>query len=65
MPMCADFQLVTPMQPAKAGETIVMLVTVTVLVAVLGTVKFRQIQAAVAQASSFQPPPEAVTGVGS
>ena len=40
-----------------------MLVAVTILVAVLGTVKFRQIQAAVAQASSFQPPPEAVTTV--
>jgi len=40
-----------------------MLAAVTVLVAGLGTVKFRQIQAAVAQASSFQPPPEAVTTV--
>lgn len=42
---------------------IVMLAAVTVLVTGLGTVKFRQIQAAVAQASSFQPPPEAVTTV--
>jgi membrane fusion protein (multidrug efflux system) len=40
-----------------------MLAAVTVLVSVLGTVKFRQIQAAIAEASSFQPPPEAVTTV--
>lgn len=40
-----------------------MLAVVTVLITGLGTVKFRQIQAAVAQASSFQPPPEAVTTV--
>jgi membrane fusion protein (multidrug efflux system) len=40
-----------------------MLAVVTVVVAGLGMIKFRQIQAAVAQASSFQPPPEAVTTV--
>ena len=42
---------------------IAMLAVVAVLVAGLGTVKFRQIQAAMAQAASFQPPPEAVTTV--
>jgi membrane fusion protein (multidrug efflux system) len=40
-----------------------MLIAMAVLVTALGAVKFRQIQAAVAQASSFQPPPEAVTTV--
>jgi membrane fusion protein (multidrug efflux system) len=40
-----------------------MMAAVTVLIAVLGTVKFHQIQVAIAQASSFQPPPEAVTTV--
>jgi membrane fusion protein (multidrug efflux system) len=38
-----------------------MLAGMAVFVAVLGTVKFRQIQMAAAQAASFQPPPEAVT----
>jgi membrane fusion protein (multidrug efflux system) len=42
---------------------IVMLVTVLAFVTVIGTVKFRQIQAGMAQAASFQPPPEAVTTV--
>ena len=46
-----------------AKRMLVMLVTVAAFLAVIGTVKFRQIQAAVAQASSFQPPPEAVTTV--
>ena len=32
-----------------------------VFIAVIGWVKFSQIQTAIAQASSFQPPPEAVT----
>jgi membrane fusion protein, multidrug efflux system len=41
----------------------VMLIAMAVLVAALGTVKFRQVQAAIAQASSFQPPPEAVTTI--
>ncbi len=41
---------------------IMLLVTATFIVAI-GTVKFRQIQAAIAQASSFQPPPVAVTTV--
>ncbi|PYQ55217.1 MAG: efflux transporter periplasmic adaptor subunit [Acidobacteria bacterium] len=46
-----------------AKRMIVMLATVAAFLAVIGTVKFRQIQAAVAQAASFQPPPEAVTTV--
>jgi membrane fusion protein (multidrug efflux system) len=40
-----------------------MLAVVGALIASLGFVKFRQIQVAIAQASSFQPPPEAVTTV--
>jgi membrane fusion protein (multidrug efflux system) len=40
-----------------------MLVAVAVVIAALGTLKFHQIQVAIAQASSFQPPPEAVTTV--
>src|SRR5258705_5605474 len=41
-----------------------MILVVMVMVTFLGTVgfvKFRQVQAAIAQSSSFQPPPEAVT----
>jgi membrane fusion protein (multidrug efflux system) len=40
-----------------------MLAVIGALIAVLGAVKFHQIQVAIAQASSFQPPPEAVTTV--
>lgn len=40
-----------------------MLAVVGALIAALGAVKFHQIQVAIAQASSFQPPPEAVTTV--
>lgn len=40
-----------------------MLLAVAVFVGALGTVKYRQIQAASAQGASFQPPPEAVTTV--
>jgi membrane fusion protein (multidrug efflux system) len=42
---------------------LVMLVGVAAFVAAIGSFKFRQVQAAIAQASSFQPPPEAVTTV--
>ena len=42
---------------------ITMLAVVGALIAALGAVKFHQIQVAIAQASSFQPPPEAVTTV--
>jgi membrane fusion protein (multidrug efflux system) len=41
----------------------VMLAAVVVFVTAIGFVKYKQIQTAVAQASSFQPPPEAVTTV--
>ena len=40
---------------------IVMLVAVAVFLGIVGTVKVRQIQAGMAMAASFQPPPEAVT----
>src|SRR5262245_3656013 len=38
-----------------------MLAAVAVFIAALGAVKYRQIQGAIAQGASFQPPPEAVT----
>src|SRR2546428_5707871 len=40
-----------------------MLAAVAVVIAALAVVKFHQIKVAIAQASSFQPPPEAVTTV--
>src|SRR5215472_6859225 len=42
---------------------LLMLTVVVALVAGLGFVKFKQIQAAVAQGASFQPPPTAVTTI--
>jgi membrane fusion protein (multidrug efflux system) len=42
---------------------IVMLTATVALIAALGFVKFRQIQTAIGQAASFQPPPEAVTTI--
>ncbi len=42
---------------------LLMLAAVVVLLAVLGFVKYRQIQTAIAQAGSFQMPPEAVTTI--
>lgn len=45
-----------------AKRMILMLGTTAVLLTALGFLKFRQIQSAV-QASSFQPPPEAVTSI--
>jgi membrane fusion protein (multidrug efflux system) len=42
---------------------ILMLAVVLVIVGALGFTKFRQIQEAIAQGASFQPPPEAVTTV--
>jgi membrane fusion protein (multidrug efflux system) len=42
---------------------ILMLVAVAAFIGSIGTIKFRQIQAGMAQAASFQPPPEAVTTV--
>ena len=41
----------------------VMLAVMAVLVGGLGFVKFKQIQTAIAQGASFQPPPEAVTTI--
>ena len=46
-----------------AKRMIVMLAVTFGVIAVLGFVKFRQIQTAMAQGASFQPPPEAVTTV--
>jgi membrane fusion protein, multidrug efflux system len=40
---------------------ILMLTVMAAFIALIGTVKFKQVQTAIAQASSFQPPPEAVT----
>ena len=42
---------------------VVMLVAVAGFLAAIGTVKFRQIQAGMAMAASFQPPPESVTTI--
>jgi membrane fusion protein, multidrug efflux system len=42
---------------------IIMLATVLVVVGGLGFVKYKQVQTAIAQASSFVPPPEAVTTI--
>ena len=46
------------------AKRMILMLTVTVaLVAVLGFVKFRQIQTAIAEGAAFQPPPEAVTTI--
>ena len=42
---------------------LIMLAAVVLLIGTLGSVKFFQIRAAIAQGSSFHPPPEAVTTV--
>jgi membrane fusion protein, multidrug efflux system len=44
-----------------AKRMILMLIAMAVLITALGFVKVRQIQTAIAQGASFQPPPEAVT----
>ena len=44
-----------------AKRMVLMLLAMATFLGVIGFVKFRQIQAAIAQSSSFQPPPEAVT----
>ena len=46
-----------------AKRMIVMLVVTLAIVGALGFLKFRQIQAAIAQGASFAPPPEAVTTI--
>src|SRR5262245_53409642 len=53
--------------PAKEGllikRMILMLTLAALAIGALGFVKFRQMQEAIAQASAFQPPPEAVTTI--
>src|SRR6476659_4046667 len=51
-------------QRSMLKRMIVMLAVTAGAIGVLGLVKFRQIQEAMGQAASFQPPPEAVTTVG-
>jgi membrane fusion protein (multidrug efflux system) len=46
-----------------AKRMFVMLTVTAAFIAALGFVKFRQIQTAIGQAASFQPPPEAVTTI--
>ncbi len=46
-----------------AKRMILMLAVVVALLAGLGFVKYRQIQTAIAQGGSFQPPPTAVTTI--
>ena len=46
-----------------AKRMILMLAVMALFIGALGFVKFRQIQAAIAQGSSFQPPPDAVTTI--
>ena len=46
-----------------AKRMILMLTVMAVFVGTVGMVKFRQIQTGMAQAASFQPPPEAVTTI--
>ena len=46
-----------------AKRMVLMVATMAVFVLALGSFKFRQFQAAAAQAASFQPPPEAVTTI--
>jgi membrane fusion protein (multidrug efflux system) len=46
-----------------AKRMILTLVVMVAIIAALGFVKFRQIQTAIAEGASFQPPPEAVTTI--
>ena len=46
-----------------AKRMILMLAVMALFIGALGFVKFRQIQTAIAQGSSFQPPPDAVTTI--
>jgi len=46
-----------------AKRMILMLTTMAVFISALGVVKFKQVQAMIAQGAAFQPPPEAVTTV--
>ena len=42
---------------------VLMLATMALFIGTIGTVKFMQIRAAIAQGASYQPPPEAVTTI--
>ncbi len=44
-----------------AKRMTLMLIAVAIFIAAIGTVKFKQIQTAIAEGAAFQPPPEAVT----
>jgi membrane fusion protein (multidrug efflux system) len=46
-----------------AKRMTVMLTIVATIVIALGAVKFRQVQAAIAQGAAYQPPPEAITTI--
>src|SRR5882672_9846804 len=46
-----------------AKRMILVVALLAILIAGLGFVKYRQVETAIAQGSSFQPPPEAVTTV--
>lgn len=46
-----------------ARRMILMIVVTAAFIAGLGFIKFRQIQTAIAEGASFQPPPEAVTSI--
>lgn len=46
-----------------AKRMFLMLVAVAVLLSALGTMKYQQVQAAIAQGAAYQPPPEAVTTI--
>ena len=60
----ADRLLTVAAQEGILAKRMILMLTVTaVLLAVLGFVKFRQIQEGIAQAAAFQPPPEAVTTI--
>src|SRR6266850_1556332 len=52
-----------PIEEFMMKRMLVMLAVMLVIIGGLGFVKFKQIQLAIAQGASFQPPPEAVTSV--
>ena len=52
-----------PLSTAMMKRMLLMLAVMTVIIGGLGFVKFQQIQTAIAQGASFQPPPEAVTTI--
>jgi membrane fusion protein (multidrug efflux system) len=60
---CAKVERHLPPTLSMMKRMLLMLVVMTLIIAGLGFVKFRQIQTAIAQGASFQPPPEAVTTI--